>query len=289
MEILAALLAIGASFSWGVDQVLGKIAIRDMDTFSFNALRPAFALIFIIPTAFLLDGLVWPRTNLAILAIFSGFFAEFVGVNIYFYVMDKSAAHRVIPLGNSNPLWAATAAIIFLGEEAQPVIFISIALVILGTYLIGSREKEDESNAWIGGIMLALTAGLLWGLSAPVSKYCLNEGMNQLTLQTLRISTAAIACSSAMLFYRGKKNLNIGKTGIKIGLLSGFFAFFLGFLLWLGALGMEPASVVSPFQGGKILFGFLLSILIIGEKPSRKAFLGTGLILLGVLMVTLWG
>lgn len=289
MEIVAAALAIGASFSWGVDQVLGKLAIRDMDTFSLNALRPAFALLFIIPTALLVEGLAWPGLKLAALASAPGIFAEFVGVTLYFYVMDKSEAHKVIPLGNSNPLWAAVLAIIFLGEEAQPVIFVSIALVILGTYFVGTRGEMDRSETWLGGIVLALTAGLFWGISAPVSKYCLNAGVNRMTLQTLRISAAAIACSSAMFAYRRQKYLDIGKKGISLGLASGFFAFFLGFLLWLGALGMEDASVVAPFQSGKILFGFLLSILLIGEKPSRKAYIGTGLILLGILMVTIWG
>jgi len=289
LEIIAAALAIGASLSWGIDQVLGKLAIRDIDTFSFNALRPAFALLFIVPIAFLVEGLTWPGLKLAAIAAFPGIFAEFIGVTLYFYVMDRTAAHKVIPLGNSNPLWIAVLAIIFLGEEAQPVIFVSIALVILGTYFIGTRGKTDQSATWKLGIVLALTAGLFWGIAAPLSKYCLNAGMNRMTLQTLRISTAAVACSSAMLIYRGEKALNISGKGVKLSLISGFFAFFLGYFLWLGALGLEDASVVAPFQSGKILFGFLLSIVLVGEKPSRKAYIGTGLILLGILMVTVWG
>lgn len=289
MEIIAALLALGASFSWGMDQTLGKIAIKDIDILTFDALRPLFALLFIIPTTLLFSELSWPGLKLFAVAASTGVLAEAIGATIYFYVMKRSAAHKVIPLGNSNPLWAATIAVIFLGEEAKVVIFASVILVVLGVYFLGSRGKSEKSDTWKGGVAIALLAGFLWGLAAPASKYCLNAGMGQMTLQTIRISAAAITCSAILLAYRGKPNLNFGNGGIKIGLISGFLAFFLGFILWLGALSMEPASVVIPFQGAKILFGFLLSIFMIGEKPTKRAHLGAVLIFTGTLLVTIWG
>lgn len=288
MELLAVILALGATICWGMDQVLGKFVLKDLDVLTFNALRPAFAMLFIIPYVLLVEQISYVGLELIALVVFAGFIAEFLGAELYFYVIKRSVAHRVIPVGNSDPLWATLIAISFFGEEVRGIVFLSIALVIIGTYFLAQEDVSGQENKWRTGIVLAALVAFLWGLSLPITKYCFESGMSMATVQTIRIAVAVLGCN-ALLFARrhSLKPKPIPSKALKVTLFSGFLAFFLGFLLWLQALKITSASTIAPFLGGKVVFGFLFSILILREKFTKKAVLGVFSILAGILLVTI--
>lgn len=288
MELLAAVLALGATICWGMDQVIGKLALRDIDALTFNALRPPFAMVFIIPYALLLEQLSFGSLEIIALVAFAGFIAEFLGAELYFYILKRSAAHRVIPVGNSDTLWATLIAISFFGEEARAVVFLAIALVIVGTFFLSQENVGDSDSKWRAGVFLAIFVAFLWGLALPVTKYCFENGMTPAAAQTIRIAVASLLCNA--LFFarrpRYKSGSSISKA-LKLTLLSGFLAFFLGFLLWLQALKMISASTIAPFLGGKVAFGFIFSILILRERATKKAILGMFSVLAGIILVTI--
>lgn len=283
------MLALAATFCWGMDQILGKIAMRDLDVVTLNAIRPSFAILFVFPYALLTRGLSFPGVDLILLAALPGIIGKSAGTNLYFYIMSRSPAHKVMPIANSAGLWSIIIAILFLGENARPIVFVSAIIVILGMYLLTSNEGRDASNQWIWGVILALLVSVLWGLELPIMKHCLSQGMSPSTYQAVMVTTAAGTCSTAMLSPNSKQKLNLTRRGIKTSLISGFFAFFLGFVLWLHAVEMETASAIAPFSGGTILFGFILSVALLGERPTKKAFLGLMMMFVGMLLVMVWG
>lgn len=288
MELLAIILALGATICWGMDQVIGKFVLRDIDALTFNALRPPFAMLFIIPYALLLEQISYGSLEIIALAAFAGFIAEFLGAELYFYIMKRSAAHRVIPAGNSDTLWATLIAISFFGEEARVVVFLAIALVIIGTFFLAQEDVSGSESKWRAGVVLAVLVAFLWGLSLPITKYCMDNGMSSATVQIIRIAVASLLCN-ALFFARrpSLKSKSAPSKALKLTLLCGFIAFFLGFLLWLQALKMTSASAIAPFLGGKVAFGFLFSILILKEKSTKKAILGMLSILAGIIIVTI--
>ncbi|GAI42295.1 unnamed protein product [marine sediment metagenome] len=73
---------------------------------------------------------------------------------------------------------------------------------------------------------------------------------------------------------------------VGLSILSGI-GLFTGELLSFFALGMEKASVLSPIYGAVIPFGFLLSIFLLGEKPTKKTILGVITVFTGVFLVTI--
>ncbi len=287
MELLAVILALGATLCWGMDQVLGKLSLRDMDVLTFNAIRPAFALLFVIPYALFIERLSYGGLALIALAASAGLMAEFIGAELYFYIMKRSKAHLVIPVGNSDSLWATLLAILLLGEEAGIIVFVSIAFVILGTFLL-AQEKGSSGGNWRWGVAMAAFVAFLWGVSMPITKYCLAGGMSAATVQLIRVAVAFLGCSALMLTRRTSlKPKPLSTRTLGISLVSGFLAFFLGFVLWLQAMKMEPASVVAPFLGGKAAFGFLFCALILKEKFTKRAVFGMISILLGLIIVSI--
>lgn len=292
IELLAALLALMANFLWGTDQILGKIALRNLDVLTLNAIRPSFALIFIIPYALLNKGTFNIGPDLLFFGALAGIFAEFIGVQIFFYIMNRSEAHMVIPISNTNMFWSIILAIIFLGEKPSLFVLLSAILIFVGIFFSVSREGTISFSRW-KMVILSLFVSFMWGASLLLTKYCLGNGMPQSLLQTLRIGAAAIACDCLAIFnhHRQKYNFkyNFKNNGVKISLISSFFGFGLGFFFFLYALNIETASAIAPFCGGKIFFGYILGILLLKEKPTKKSILGTLMIILGILVITIGG
>ena len=119
-----------------------------------------------------------------------------------------------------------------------------------------------------------------------LSKYCLNGGMTAGTLLVVMAVSAAVSCDITMAITHIKKKIKFNKKYVGLSVLAGTLGFFVGQILSLFALEMEKASVLSPIYGAVIPFGFLLSILLVKERPAKKAILGMIIVFAGVLLAT---
>jgi len=285
MNLLALALALAAALCWGADQTIGKLALRRLDVSVFNAIRPTFIAPLIILFALSTNSLSYPGPFLTVIAILIGVISWFAACEVYFYLLNRGAVHRVLPIGNSHSVWGVLAAFLFLGERITPLILVSAALVILGAYFLVLKGKETDHLK--GMVPLALLVAIMWGSAIAPMKFCLNEGMTVGTLLAVRVISAAVACNIAMGIRQIRAGIKFDKRGLKLSVLSGILGFFIGPLLFLGALGMEKASVLAPVAGAVIPFGFLLSILLVRERPSRRAILGMSIVLAGVFLATI--
>ena len=285
MNSLALALALAASLCWGADQTIGKLALRRLDVSVFNAIRPTLVAPLIILFALSTNSLSYPGLFLTVIAILVGVISWFVACELYFYLLNRGAVHRVLPIGNSHSVWGVLAAFLFLGERVTPLIFASVAFVVLGAYFLAPKGKETDG--WKGMVPLAFLVAIMWGSAIAPMKFCLNEGMTVSTLLAVRVISAAVACNIAMGVRHIGTGIKFDKRGLKLSVLSGILGFFIGPLLFLGALGMEKASVLAPVAGAVIPFGFLLSILLVGERPSKKAICGMAIVFAGVFLATI--
>jgi transporter family protein len=176
-----------------------------------------------------------------------------------------------------------------LGEPASPVAFAAAILIIGGTYFLIERRKSGESAHHVLPLLAALGAGVLWGFTAAVpAKYCLDSGMNPMAYHLLFTSSAAVLWGVAILPKLMRRSVRFTKRGMIVALASAFFGYFLGWILWLNALNLAPASLVSPIGGTSVLFTVLLSTVFLNERPTRRAIVGGVLVFAGVLLVSLF-
>lgn len=285
MNLLALLLALGAALSWAGDQVIGKLALRTTSVSVFNAIRPSFTLPLVILFALSTGGLSYPGIELTLITILTGVINWVVAGELYFYAIHRGDAHRIIPIGNSHAIWGVAAAVLLLGEEMRPVLFLSAGLVFTGAYLLTSRV--GKTSRWRAGIPLALLAAFMWGSMIVPLKYCLDNGMSVGTLLVIYTASAAVACSIVAGIRHLMTGVRYDRRGVKLSLLSAALGFFIGEILFVSALEMEKASVLAPVPGAVIPFGFLLSILLLGERPTKRAILGMIVVLVGISLVTM--
>jgi len=207
----------------------------------------------------------------------------------YLGAIHWTSVHQAASLGNTAPLWGVFGAILFLGETPGWGVFLAVFLVILGAYFLVERTNWRERTRSVVGPMLALGAGLFWGLGETIpSKYCLTHGMSATTYQLIIIITAAFCWGLIGLtrscFFRP---LRLSKRGVLISILAAFTGAFLGWILWLSALALAPASVIAPTRGAITLFAFLFSIVLLRERPTARSAAGGLLIVAGILAVSI--
>lgn len=285
---LAFTLALGATLCWGLSQIFGKMALRTTDIFVLTAVRTLSASVLLVIYIMSTGGLKYFGTELTLLAVLTGVISWFAASVLFYFIMQRGAVHRITPISNTQPLWGVVAAVLLLGEEAKPTILLSVALVILGSYLLAPRGGPSGPGRWKVMILLALLVGVIWGTAIVPNKYCLSEGMSPIMFLLVGMVTASVACNILRFIYLAKNNGNRMKfkeRGVGFSILSGILGLFAGQLMWQYALDIEEASALSPMVGAVIPLAFLFSILILGEKPTKRAWGGMATIFAGVFLV----
>jgi transporter family protein len=289
LTTIAILLAIGAAISWGLDIVLSKPALRYMDTFSYGAIRPFIALLFVIPIGALTSGFVFVSWNLVLIAVIAGIIDSFIGAMLFYYAVHRVPANEASSLANTAPFWGVIASVLILGEPMRPVLLVSALLVVTGAvFLVNNRDTKAVSGfSWAA--LPALGSGILWGFVETVpAKYCLTNGMSPLTFQLILIASSGTAWSIAAFVRSRYKPLYFKRQGVLLALLTSILGYVVAWLLWLYAVNLVPASLISPVRGSMTLFTVLFSVVLLREKLSTRSALGAVFVLAGVLIVSIF-
>lgn len=280
MNPLALVLALTAAICWGAAQVLGKLALRDLSALAFNAIRFSFVTALIFPIALLSGVLEGHGAELILLSIGAGVLGWFIGAQLFYYSLKRAPAHQIITVGNAYPFWVIVLASLFLGEGIKLILPISAALVFAGVFLLTPVQKK--SGQWRGGVILASLVAFIWGATGILRKSILTGGMEPFALLTISLASAMIIFDLATLGKRSWNQQGFNRRSIGLSLASATLAFPMGGFAYLSALGMEGVSTLAPITASTILFGFLLSLILVRERPTRRAVLGMGLTFLGV-------
>jgi drug/metabolite transporter (DMT)-like permease len=176
-------------------------------------------------------------------------------------------------------------AILALGEMISPMLPLSLALVVGGALLLVPRK--EGSDGYGIAIPLTMAVAVMWGANQVIRKSAIDSGMGVLTFLWISVLSAAIflnLTAGMMSSWTGQR-LNGKSVGLSV--LSGLVGHLMGNFCYLTALGMEKVSTLAPFISATIPFGFMLSILIVGEKPTGKSVVGMVVIFSGVILAAL--
>lgn len=288
MNSAAIFLVLGAALSWGTAQTVTKRGLERMDLISYASARAGFALPFIVSYGIITRSLSFPDPSLIGMAAFAGFIDSFLGTLIYMFAIKRTEAHEAAALSNTAPFWGVATAVVFLGEPARPITFIAALLVVAGAYfLITPSRIGDRPRSLLGG-MSALGAALLWGVAETgPAKYCLSHGMSPAAFQLILVGSATLAWWVLNLLTRPRRRRYHRPAGVLIALFTAFTGFFLGWILWLSGLKLAEASLLTPIRGGAMtIFAFAVSVSLLRERPSRRAFAGAALASAGIVLVS---
>ena len=223
----------------------------------------------------------------AVLFVAIGFVMPVIRTLTYIGVA-KMGASRSVSLRSSFPLFGALFALIFLGEELQPLVLAGTLLVVAGTvFITWQREDSPTAGRWWYALF-PLTAAIVSGVIQPVVRYGLSFSHHPLFFSALVGVTSLSVNLSALPVIKKFQRPIWDRKGLKSLILASLFEN-LGFLLFVTAFGLAPVATVSPLIATSPMWVVFATLLIFRdlERVSLRTIVGTALTVAGTVAITL--
>jgi drug/metabolite transporter (DMT)-like permease len=230
------------------------------------------------------EAFLMPFESLLFLVV-SSTIGKVVGDTLYLAGQEKIGVAYAFPIMNTFPILTYIFAIIFLGELLLPFRFLGIILAIIGISLVTneqSRKTKIQMNSIDRlGIPLVSIATILYAISTIMLEIGVSE-VNPIYANFIRMLTASVFFIPIFLSarYHGMPQPEWQVTKIiLIGALAGTA---IGSLLYVYAIKLVGATLVTVMTSLSPLFALAISIIFMKEGVSKKAGLGIILSILGV-------
>lgn len=302
-ELIGYILTLDALFTWGIASLvykfsLGKIKSKPSllfrlifvtcSTFLFSLLFGSFTSIFLLSTQNLTEYLV--------ACLVSGLSVT-IGDLLYFISLEKIDASRAFPLTQLSLIFVYPFAFILFGEELNFSILIGGMLILLSVFFLSSKDKPNNieessekekksSENLILGVLFAVGAAFLWGLSIVAFNQARIISNEVFVTNFVRVFFGAIFFLIVGIFQKdfysiftkaNRKNINYF---IFVG-IAGALSLGLADTLFYKAAEINGLVLTSTFTANTPMLQQILSILILKEKFRKRFIFAVGLIIIG--------
>ena len=288
LDATAIALLLACCLFWGFQQVLIKATLSELPPVFQAALRFAGATVLLALwcrwrglVLFARDGSL--GAGLLAGALFAG---EFAGIYIG---LQYTSASRLTVFLYTSPFWVALLLPLWVPSEKLRRVqwvglacaFAAVAFALGEGFIHGGNTHEQQ---WVGDL-LALAAGMLWGLTTvTIRASCLTRATpEQLLFYQVAFSTLALPLLSLALGERWTVNISgFGAVSLLVQTVVGAFA---SYLTWMWMLGRYPATQISVFVFLTPLFALLFGTLWLGEHVTPSLLAAMGLVAGGIVLV----
>jgi drug/metabolite transporter (DMT)-like permease len=286
LDALAVSLLLVCCLFWGFQQVLVKATIAEVPPVFQAAIR------FLGATVLLWLWSAWRGVRLferdgslgaGLLAgvLFAGEFA------CLYAGLQYSAASRLTVFLYTSPFWVAVLLPLFVkSERLRPVQWLGLALAFTAV-VFALRERlgaASQPDQWRGDL-LALSAGMLWGLTTIVirSSRLRSTSPEKLLFYQVTVSTATLPVLSLLLGEQWVFTFSaFATTSLVLQTVAGAFA---SYLAWMWMLGRYPATKISAFVFLTPVFALLFGALWLHEPVTLNLIMALCLVALGIVLV----
>ncbi|MCI5727807.1 MAG: EamA family transporter [Clostridium sp.] len=278
------LFAIGSAFFAGITAILAKIGVKNVNSNVATAIRTVVILIFswimvLITNSY--QEIAFVDEETLIFLILSGI-ATGLSWLCYYRALQIGDVNKVVAIDKSSIVLTIILAFIILDEKITFIKFISIIIIVIGTYLMIDKKNEAEYKKNRRWLMFVLLSAIFASLTSILGKIGINNINSNLGTAIRTIIVLIMAWIVVFVTKSNKEIKKIDKRSLKFIILSGITTG-LSWLCYYRALQDGYASVVVPLDKFSIVFTVVFSYIFLKEKLNKKAFLGFLLIILGTL------
>lgn len=274
MQVSITVVAIVSAFFAAIAWILARTLLKDIksqDILGINFITMAVMLLLCSPLFYRFEATylsMWLILLIALIDMIANYF--------YFKTFEKTQASIAVPMLSLAPIFTFIFAALFLSDIVSlRSLLLSIAIFIL--VIVFSANFSSLKEFRIHTLWPALTSSLLFGISAIPAKYLLDTlwAINAPTLYMFR--AGLIGLFSLFVFGFTVPSLSVKQYRI-IG-LRWLFVIIQWVLLYY-AIGKGSAGVSVTLWNITPIFVFILSIIFLKEKPTRKKLIVSVLILI---------
>jgi len=288
LDATAISLLLACCLFWGFQQVLIKATLSELPPVFQAALRFAGATVLLALwcrwrglALFARNGTL--GAGLLAGALFAGEFAA-----IYIGLQYTSVSRLTIFLYTS-PFWVALfLPLLVPSEKLRRVQWVGLACAFAAVAFALSEGFTHAGNPnapqWLGDL-LALAAGMLWGLTTVAIRATRLTRCTPEQLLFYQVAFSALALPLLSLALGEKWTLQISAFAAISLLVQTVVGAFASYLTWMWLLGRYPATKISVFVFLTPLFALLFGTLWLGEKVTPALLAAMGLVAIGIMLV----
>lgn len=286
LDALAVSLLLACCLFWGFQQVLVKATIPELPPIFQAALRFAGATVLLWLWCWWRRIPLFGRDGSLFTGILAGalFALEFACL---YAGLQFSAASRLTVFLYTSPFWVAVLLPLFVpSEKIRPLQWLGLALAFAAVVFAlrdgwGSASAVDQ---WRGDL-LALAAGMFWGLTTVVIRgtQLTRVSPEKLLFYQVGISAIALPVLSWALGEQWVWNFSAFSTASLLAqTVVGAFA---SYLAWMWMLGRYPATKISAFVFLTPVFALLFGALWLHEPVTLNLILALVMVAAGIVLV----
>ncbi|MCH4082661.1 MAG: EamA family transporter [Coriobacteriaceae bacterium] len=264
----------------GITSILAKCGIRHTDSDVATAVRTVVVLLF----AWLMAALVGSISTIGSISAHSMLFLALSGMATgaswicYFKALSMGDVNKVVPIDKCSAVLTILLAIVLFGEtDALAVKLIGSAGILIGTFLMIERKKQDhavEGNSWI---WYAVGSAVFAALTSILAKVGI-EGVES-NLATAIRTCYVLVMAWVVVALKGKlgkvRHIEKGELGFicASGLATGA-----SWLCYYYAIQTGIVSIVVPIDKLSIVVAMAFSAAVFHETYTKRSLAGLALI-----------
>ncbi|MEG4531421.1 EamA family transporter [Microcoleus sp. D2_18a_D3] len=282
------ILGLLTAFFEAVKDVFGKQNLKKSDEYVVAWSLSFFSVIFLTPWV-LYTGIP-PLNSQFWLALLIGGSINAVTALLYIKAIKLSDLSLTLPLVALTPLFMLVTSPLIVGEYPKFFDYIGILLIVAGSYLLNIKEKSKGYLAPFKALLdepgpkLMLIVAFLWSIASNCDKIGVTNSYPIFWLFSL-FGTMTVLLLPVLLY----KTPNPGQKILKQLPMLAAMGFFnaIGVIFQMQALTLTLVVQVIAIKRTSVLMGVLFGHFIFKEKDIQERLLGAGIMILGVLFISL--
>ena len=286
LDGLAVSILLACCLFWGFQQVLVKATIPELAPVFQAALRFAGATLLLLLWCRWRGVKLFERDGTLLAGLLAGVLFAMEFATLY-AGLQFSAASRLTVFLYTSPFWVAVLLHLFVkSEKLRGVQWLGLGLAFLAVVLAlggGHNAAIYPNQAW--GDLLALAAGLSWGLTTVVirSTRLGQVSAEKLLFYQVAVGTAVLPVLSSLLGEPWVWHFStFAALSLGVQTVGGAFA---SFLAWMWMLGRYPATKISAFVFLTPVFALLFGALWLNEPITLNLIGALALVAAGIVLV----
>ncbi|ESX21139.1 DMT family transporter [Mesorhizobium sp. LSJC264A00] len=283
VDLAAAAIMVGLTFSWGLNYVAAKISYAGFDPVFVSIARSIIGGLCVLGWCWLRGIRLFKADGSLVAGIIVGvlFGVEFLCLYIG---LEYTTVARNTLLVNTMPFWVLVGGHFLLGERINARKLGGLVLAFCGLVAVFSDGIAGGTDVTLMGDLLSLGSGILWAATSIVIKRSKLVETSAEKLLLYQLAGAAIV-GVLVLPFAGPPIRAVSALPALALLFQSLYIVAFTYVLWFWLLRRYPASALSSFAFLSPVFGVLCGAIILGEAPTTRIFVALGLIAVGLIIV----
>ena len=288
-----------SAFFDSVKNVLSKQCLQQIDEHIVVCLYSFSTVFFLVPFIFFVEIPFLENTFWR--ALFIGGCLNLLAGILYMRAIKYSSLSKTIPLTCFAPIFVVITSPFILGEQSNLFDVLGVITVVTGAYILNINKVNSGYLAPLKSIFkeegsqLMLCVTFIWGISSAVDKIGVQSSspfiwtLSIYIFMTLATLPIVLSKNRSIIALLKKKSITdskeIGSLFISL-ILIGLLVSLIG-IFQMKAISLTKVSRVEALKLTNVLMTILLEHRFLKEKINKKRLVGTVIMIVGVLFVTL--